>query len=105
MQGEIIKAICAASLIFTNIFGAIPTGLEQILSTDSSITAAVFDVETGALFRPFRAVPSGFVADRESSITKKIRSIGLEREVEDAIIDTLKKADIGIGTIIKTRTK
>ena len=103
MQGEIIKGICAASLIFSDIFGAIPTGLEQIIDTNSSITAAVFDVETGALFRPFRVVQNTR-AEKESPITKKIQSIGLERELEDAIIDTLKKADIGLSAL-KTRTK
>lgn len=104
MQGDVIKGICRASLIFTEIFSAIPTGLERILETDSEIGAPVFDIETGISFRPFRSPSSLKEPLREESvIERKIKSIGLEREIEDAIIDTLKKVDFNFYRDITKR--
>ena len=103
MQEEVIRGICTASLLFTEIFGAIPCGIERILDSDSDVCASVHDIEHGVSYKPFRAAQKKKYTPKESVIEKKIRSIGLEREIEDAIIETIKKVDFSFYKDITKR--
>lgn len=94
MQEEVIKGICGASLLFSEIFGAIPCGIEQIFESEEDICASVHDIESGISYRPFKAAQKSRYTPKESVIEKKIRSIGLEREIEDTILELIKKVDI-----------
>lgn len=93
MQEEVIRGICTASLLFTEIFGAMPCGIERILDSDDDVCSSVHDIEQGVSYRPFKSSAKRRCVPHESVIEKKVRSIGLEREIEDAIIETIKKVD------------
>lgn len=103
MQEDVIRGICTASLLFTEIFGAIPSGIERILETDNDICASVHDIERGVSYKPFRNSRRRVYNTREGVIEKKVRSIGLEREIEDAIIETIKKVDFSFYKDISKR--
>ncbi len=103
LNNDVIKAICIASFVFTDIFCAIPAGLARMLDTDGEISAAVYDTETGTLYRPFRAGQRKRVTAQESLIDRKIKSIGLEHEIETAILDMLKKVNFSFYKDITKR--
>lgn len=92
MPPEIISAICSTSLSFLRIFSSIPCGMERIVVKDSPVMAPVYDIEKGLVFRPFKPV-SKKSEEKENVIEKQIKTIGLEREIEDAILDMLKKTN------------
>ena len=103
MHKDVIKAICIASFLFTELFSVIPAGLARMLDTDGEIGAPVCDVEAGVMYRSYRAVRRSDNAYTESVIDRKIRSIGLEQEIEDAIIDMLKKVNFSFYKEITKR--
>ena len=104
MKNEIIKAICLASFVFADIFSVIPAGLSSMLETESELNASVYDAESGVLFRPYRSTGrSRRAAPTESAVEKKIRSIGFERDIEDAILDMLKKVNFSFYKEISKR--
>lgn len=103
IKADIIKAICVASLLFTDIFGMLPAGLASIVDGSSDALTAVFDVESGVMYRPFRAVTNKKPEKYEGIVERRIKSIGLEREIEDAIIDMLKKVDFSFYKEITKR--
>ncbi len=92
MTPESIAALCNASLAFMKLFCTIPSGMERLAIKDGPTPSPVYDIEKGLAFRPFkpgrRKLP-----DNENTIERQIRTIGLEREIEDAIIDMLKKTN------------
>lgn len=92
MAPESIAALCNASLAFMKLFCTIPSGMERLAIKDGPTPSPVYDIEKGLAFRPFkpgrRKLP-----DNENTIERQIRTIGLEREIEDAIIDMLKKTN------------
>ncbi len=92
MPTEIISALCTTSLAFMRIFNSIPCGMERITMKDSPVTAPVYDIEKGLVFRPFKPAHKKDIK-KENIIERQIRTIGLEREIEDAIIDMLKKTN------------
>lgn len=92
MPPEEIAALCNASLAFMKLFSSIPSGMERLAIKDGPAPSPVFDIEKGLAFRPVkpgrRKEP-----DKENIVERQIRTIGLEREIEDAIIDMLKKTN------------
>lgn len=100
---DVIKAICIASFVFTDIFCSIPAGLARMLDTDGEVTAAVYDTETGVMYRPYRAGRPRGIKPHESIIDRKIKSIGLEHEIETAILDMLKKVNFSFYKEITKR--
>ncbi len=95
MRGDRIHGICAASLMFNALFGSVPIGLSKMLDSGDEINAMVYDGDSGVTIKSVR-LPKGRDYERkESIIDRKIRSIGLERDIEDAIIETLKKESFG----------
>ena len=92
MPQEVISAMCSASLAYMWIFNALPSGMERIAIKDSPVMAPVYDIENGVVYRPFKPV-SKRPKNQENIVEKQIRTIGLEREIEDAIIDMLKKTN------------
>lgn len=103
MSNDTIKGICVASFVFADIFCTIPTGLARIIDTDSEVTAAICDIENGKLYRPFRSSRASRSLPRESAIDRKIKSIGLEHDIETAIIDMLKKVNFSFYKEITKR--
>ena len=103
LRNEVIKAICIASFVFTDIFGVIPAGLARMLETDGEVTAAVYDTETGVMYRPYRSTARPASRPQESMLDRKIKSIGLEHEIETAIIDMLKKVNFSFYKEITKR--
>ena len=103
MGSDIIKGICAASFVFADIFCTIPTGLARIIDTDSEVSAAIVDIENGRMFRPYRVTRPSSPIPRESAIDRKIKSIGLEQDIESAIIDMLKKVNFSFYKEITKR--
>lgn len=95
MRGDRIHGICAASLMFNALFGSVPIGLSKMLASEDEINAMVYDGNSGVTIKSVR-LPKGRDSERkESIIDRKIRSIGLERDIEEAIIETLKKESFG----------
>lgn len=92
MPPETISAICSASLEFLKIFGAIPSGMERIAEKDNPTLAPVYNIENGMVFRPFRPSKKT-ITEKPSVIERQIKTIGLEREIEDAILEMLKKTN------------
>lgn len=92
MPQEVISALCSASLAFMKIFSSLPCGMERIAAKDNAAMAPVFDIEKGILYRPFKPSQKKNKSE-ENVIERQIRTIGLEREIEDAIIDMLKKTN------------
>lgn len=103
LHKDVIKALCVASFIFTELFSVIPAGLARMLDTDGEVTASVCDIESGILYRPYRAVQKHGDTYTESVIDRKIKSIGLEHEIETAIIDMLKKVNFSFYKEITKR--
>lgn len=103
LPNEVIKAMCVASFVFADIFGALPTGLARMLDSDGEVSAAVYDTSTGVMYRPYRASRSKLQRPQESLIDRKIKSIGLELEMENAIIDMLKKVNFSFYKEITKR--
>ena len=89
---EVIAALCNTSLAFMKVFGTIPSGMERIAIKDAPVLAPVYDIEKGLAFRPVRAGRRK-APETENSLERQIRTIGLEREIEDAIIEMLKKTN------------
>lgn len=92
MTPEEISALCNASLAFMKLFGTIPSGMERLAIKDGPALGPVYDIEKGLAFRPVRPVKKR-EQNNENVIERQIRTIGLEREIEDAIIDMLKKTN------------
>ena len=103
LHNDVVKAICIASFVFTDIFCALPSGLARMLDTDGEISAAVYDTETGTMYKPYRVGRSRRLTPQESLIDRKIKSIGLEHEIETAIIDMLKKVNFSFYKDITKR--
>lgn len=104
IKTDVVKGICVASLLFTDIFGMLPTGLANLADTDSEVMTAVYDVESGVMFRPYRAVSRRRRYEpRENSVEKRIKSIGLEQDIENAILDMLRKVDFKLYKEITKR--
>ncbi len=92
MPQEIISAICTTSLAFLRIFSSVPCGMERIVIKDSPVLSPVYDAENGMIYRPFKASAKK-ITNKENIIERQIKTIGLEREIEDAILDMLKKTN------------
>lgn len=92
MPPETISAVCSASLEFLKIFGTIPSGMERIAEKDNPSLAPVYNIENGMVFRPFKPSKKAN-SERPSVIERQIKTIGLEREIEDAILEMLKKTN------------
>ncbi len=92
MTPEAIAALCNASLAFMKLFCTIPSGMERLAIKDGPTPSPVYDIEKGVAFRPFKPGKRK-LPDNENIIERQIRTIGLEREIEDAIIDMLKKTN------------
>lgn len=103
IRTDVVKGICVASLLFTDIFGMLPTGLANLIDTDNEVMSAVFDIESGVMFRPYRVSKRSKPKKYESTVEKRIRSIGLEREMESAILDMLKKVNFDLYKEITKR--
>ena len=103
IKTEVIKGICVASLLFTDIFGMIPTGLANLADTDTETMTAVFDAESGVMFRPYRVMRRNSYQPRENIVERRIKSIGLEQDIETAILDMLKKVDFKLYKEITKR--
>lgn len=103
IKTEVIKGICVASLLFADIFGMLPTGLASLADTDSEAMTAVFDVESGVMFRPYRVMKRSRYQPRESTVERRIKSIGLEQDIESAILDMLRKVDFKLYKEITKR--
>ena len=104
IQQDMIKAMCIASFLFTDLFSVIPAGLASMLDSGGDIgSTVVCDIEEGVTYRPLRAVRRPAETRTESVIDRKIRSIGLEQEIEDAIIDMLKKVNFSFYKEITKR--
>ncbi|MBR1831781.1 MAG: hypothetical protein IJ784_05025 [Ruminiclostridium sp.] len=103
LHKDVIKAICIASFIFTDLFSVIPAGLARMLDTDGEVTGTVYDLESGVLYRPYRAMQRPPKPQGDSLIDRKIKSIGLEHEIETAIIDMLKKVNFSFYKEITKR--
>lgn len=103
MRDDVIRAICVASFIFAEIFSAIPTGLANIIDIDSELSTSVYDIESGVMYRPYRSKPRPRITKPEDAVDRKIRSIGLEHDIETAIIDTLKKVNFSFYKDISKR--
>ena len=71
MQEEVIRGICTASLLFTEIFGAMPCGIERILDSDDDVCSSVHDIEQGVSYRPFKSSAKRRYVPHESVIEKK----------------------------------
>ncbi len=92
MTPESIAALCNASLAFMRLFNSIPSGMERLAIKDGPLMAPIYDIENGIAYRPFRP-DKRKEENKENTIEKQIRTIGLEKEIEDAIIDMLKKTN------------
>ena len=103
IKADIIKAICVASLLFTDIFGMLPAGLAGIIDGTADTMTAVFDVESGVMYRPYRATKRPKAEQHEGTVERRIKSLGLEIEIETAIIDMLKKVDFSFYKEITKR--
>ncbi len=103
IKNDVIKAICVASLLFADIFGMLPTGLANLADTDSEVMNAVYDTDTGVMFRPYRVMKRKKYEPRESTVERRIKSIGLEQDIETAILDMLKKVDFRLYKEITKR--
>ncbi len=103
MRDDVIRAICVASFLFAEIFSVIPTGLANIIDIDSEISTSIYDIESGIIYRPYRSRPKPHAVKTETAIDRKIRSIGLEHDIENAIIDTLKKVNFSFYKEISKR--
>ncbi|MBO6302517.1 MAG: hypothetical protein J6N15_08785 [Ruminiclostridium sp.] len=100
---EVIKSLCIASFMFSDIFGAIPTGLARMLEDEPDGTA-VYDTDTAVLYRPYRVRNDRRRAlPKESMIDRRIKSIGLEHEIENTVIDMLKKVNFSFYKEITKR--
>ena len=95
MRGDRIHGICAASLMFNALFGSVPIGLSRMLASEDEVNAMVYDSDSGVTIKSVRLPKGRDYERRESIIDRKIRSIGLERDIEEAIIETLKKESFG----------
>ena len=91
-----------ASFVFTDIFSAIPSGLARMLESDGGISAPIYDTTTGTMYRPYRA-SAEHIRTRESALDRKVRSIGLEREIENAILDMIRKVNFSFYKEITKR--
>ena len=105
LHNDVIKAMCIASFVFTDIFCSIPSGLARMLETDSEASAAIYDSDSGILYRPYRSLAGRGkrAKTQESVVDRKIKSIGLEHEIETAIIDMLKKVNFSFYKDITKR--
>ena len=103
IKADVIKAICVASLLFTDIFGMLPAGLAGIIDGTADTMTAVFDVESGVMYRPYRALKRQKAEPHEGTVERRIKSLGLELEIETAIIDMLKKVDFSFYKEITKR--
>lgn len=92
MPPELISALCSTSLAFMRIFCSIPCGMERIAVKETPVMAPVYDIEKGLVYRPFKPASKKQQA-QENIIEKQIRTIGLEREIEEAILEMLKKTN------------
>ncbi len=92
MSHELISALCNASLAFMRVFCSIPSGVDRIVFKDNPAAAPVYDIEKGLVFRPVKAIRKN-PQSPETILEKQIKTIGLEREIEDAIIDMLKSTN------------
>ena len=102
MGRDLIKSICMASFVFTDIFSAIPSGLARMLESDGGISAPIYDTNTGTMYRPYRASAERSRTS-ESALDRKVRSIGLEREIENAILDMIRKVNFSFYKEITKR--
>ncbi len=103
IKTDVVKGICVASLLFTDIFGMLPTGLANLADTDREVMTAVYDTETGVMFRPYRVMKHSRYEPRENIVEKRIKSIGLERDIESAILEMLRKVDFKLYKEITKR--
>ena len=92
MSPELISAICSASMAFLRLFGTIPSGMERIVTNENPTLSPIYNIESGMVFRPFKPVKKSD-SNEMNVIEKQILTIGLEREIEDAIIEMLKKTN------------
>ena len=74
-----------------------------MLDTDGEVTGTVYDLESGVLYRPYRVMQRPPKPQGDSLIDRKIKSIGLEHEIETAIIDMLKKVNFSFYKEITKR--
>ena len=101
LDNKVIKAVCTASFLYTEIFGAIPAGLARMIDTETNLTAPVYDAETGMLFKPYRVLGGIRRPEKDDTVTRKIKSLGLELELESAVIEAIKKVDLDLYNVIK----
>ena len=100
IDSKVIKAICAASFLYVEIFNAVPAGLARMVESESNLTAPVFDTETGMLFKPYK-IFSRRREDKDDIVTRKIKDLGLERDLEEAVLDAVKKVSLNLYNAIK----
>ena len=91
MRTDRIHGICAASLMFNALFSSVPIGISRMLDSENEINAIVYDSETGLTIKSVRLPGKHNNERKESIVEKKIKSIGLEHDIQEAIIETLKK--------------
>lgn len=92
MPQEIIAALCSTSLSFMKIFRSLPCGMERLTSNDNPVMSPVYDIEKGLVYRPFKAIKKP-EQKQENVIERQIKTIGLEKEIENAILEMLKKTN------------
>ena len=61
----------------------------------------VYDAETGMLFKPYRVLGGIRRPEKDDTVTRKIKSLGLELELESAVIEAIKKVDLDLYNVIK----
>lgn len=94
MPQDTISALCSASLAFMRIFRSLPCGMERLTARDNPVTSPVYDIERGLVYRPFKAVKKP-EKNKDNIIERQIKTIGLEKEIENAILEMLKKTNYG----------
>lgn len=94
MPKEIIEGICRASQSYVDIFCDLPCGLMQADELTSRLRTPVCNPELGIVYRTFAVRAKPEQPPKESAVQKEIESLDLESELEKAVKEAVKKANI-----------
>lgn len=93
MPKEVIMGICRASTAYFEIFGSLPCGMDYLNDLEARLKSPICNPELGLLYRRI-TVHKKDERTRENTVRQKIREIGLESELEQTILEAVRKAGL-----------
>lgn len=91
LTSAVIGGLSESAKYFGRIFGKCPCGIDNMDLLARRLDSPLAEIETGRMYRIYRVRNEKKHETSESAVEKKIKSLGYDEEIEEYLLELLKK--------------